>query len=407
MSTKEETTATTVRAVNEALNARDREATVALFATDGVFGQGAAGARFEAPEAVADALFGFLGAHESGRFETVHEVFAGDEAYKEWKWVGVTNEGEPAESHGCDYYLIRDGKVAVMNTFSRAPIQCLSQLLERLRHPEAGDVEGQRPVLPRRLPQRQDRHPGGTRHHRIGPIPLLLPADRVPTRATRREGGYPLGAPGCLHLPRAPQLLRDLDHQVPIGFPEGLGRLPRRVVLAELRGDTGGDRGHRQAQRHPGGTRGVADHPRHREPGLPDRPQQASRDRGGRLRQGGRGQHRPAQGLPHRPQLPGTHPSEATGRVTPGVALLGLQPVHARDDPAVRRHRRRQEAPPIPPAGGEQGQVDLREVLPVALREHQAGLLPRLAPDPLPGPVVPEAHGSPVNAPPCPPRRSR
>jgi ketosteroid isomerase-like protein len=119
MSTKEETTAITVRALNDALNARDREATVALFASDGLFRPGAAGASFEGSEAIADALFGFLDAHKSGQFETVHEVFAGDEAYHEWKWAGVTNEGEPAETHGCDYYLIRDGKVAVRSTFRK------------------------------------------------------------------------------------------------------------------------------------------------------------------------------------------------------------------------------------------------------------------------------------------------
>ena len=120
MNTKEETTATTVRALNDAMNARDREATVALFAPDGLFRPGAAGASFAGPEAIADALFGFLGTHKSGQFETLHEVFAGDEAYHEWKWVGVTNEGEPAETHGCDYYLIRDGKVAVRSTFRKA-----------------------------------------------------------------------------------------------------------------------------------------------------------------------------------------------------------------------------------------------------------------------------------------------
>jgi ketosteroid isomerase-like protein len=119
MSTQQATTATTVRALNDALNARDREATVALFAPDGVFRPGAAGASVEGPEAIADALFGFLSAHTSGRFQTVHEVFAGDEAYSEWRWVGVTNEGEPTESHGCDYYLIRDGQVAVKNTFRK------------------------------------------------------------------------------------------------------------------------------------------------------------------------------------------------------------------------------------------------------------------------------------------------
>jgi|SRR5215469_3188931 len=120
MNTKEETTATTVRALTDALNARDREATVALFAADGVMDAGGAGAHFEGPEAIADAMFGFLGSHKSGEFETVREVFAGDEAYHEWKWAGITDEGESAEAHGCDYYLIRDGKVAFRNTFRKA-----------------------------------------------------------------------------------------------------------------------------------------------------------------------------------------------------------------------------------------------------------------------------------------------
>ena len=92
---------------------------MALFASDGVFRPGAAGTSFEGPKAIADALFGFLGAHKSGQFETIREVFADDEAFHEWKWAGVTSEGEPAESHGCDYYLIRDGKLAVRSTFRK------------------------------------------------------------------------------------------------------------------------------------------------------------------------------------------------------------------------------------------------------------------------------------------------
>lgn len=119
MTTREETTAATVRALNDALNARDRAATEALFAPDCVFHPGAAGATFEGPRAVADAIFGFLALHESGQFETTHEMFAGGEAYREWKWVGITNDGEPAESHGCDYFRVRDGKVAIMSTFRK------------------------------------------------------------------------------------------------------------------------------------------------------------------------------------------------------------------------------------------------------------------------------------------------
>src|SRR5262249_35435018 len=113
-------TPTTVRALNDALNARDRDTAAALFAPDGVFRPGVAGASLAGPATTAGAMFGFLGLHSSGQFETVHELFAGDEAYREWKWVGVTNDGEPAESHGCDYFLIRDGKVAVMSTFRKA-----------------------------------------------------------------------------------------------------------------------------------------------------------------------------------------------------------------------------------------------------------------------------------------------
>ena len=119
MSTTEETTATAVRALNDALNARDREATTALFASEGVFTPGAAGANFTGPEAITEALFGFLDMHTSGQFETVREVFAGDEAFSEWTWAGVTTEGQPSESHGCDYYLVRGGKVAVRSTFRK------------------------------------------------------------------------------------------------------------------------------------------------------------------------------------------------------------------------------------------------------------------------------------------------
>jgi ketosteroid isomerase-like protein len=119
MSTREEMTAATVHALSEALNSRDRAATVALFASDGIFLPGAEGASFDGPEAITDALFGFLNAHRSGQFETLREVFAGSEAYYEWKWLGVTDGGEPAESHGCDYFLVRDGKVAFRSTFRK------------------------------------------------------------------------------------------------------------------------------------------------------------------------------------------------------------------------------------------------------------------------------------------------
>jgi ketosteroid isomerase-like protein len=112
-------TAATVRALTGALNARDRQAAAALFTPDAVFRPGAAGASFAGPAAITEALFGFLDAHRSGRFETVHQLISADEAFEEWTWAGVTRDGAPAESHGCDYYLVRDGRVALRSTFRK------------------------------------------------------------------------------------------------------------------------------------------------------------------------------------------------------------------------------------------------------------------------------------------------
>jgi hypothetical protein len=47
-------------------------------------------------------------------------VFAGDEGFHKWTWAGITIDGDSSESHGCDYYLILDGKIAVKNTFRKA-----------------------------------------------------------------------------------------------------------------------------------------------------------------------------------------------------------------------------------------------------------------------------------------------
>src|ERR1051326_443432 len=58
----------------------------------------------------------------------------------------------------------------------------------------------------------------------------------------------------------------------------------------------------------------------------------------------------------------------------------------------MRRDRRREDVPQVLLAGVEQGQIDGHEGLHVALREHQGRLLPQLAPDLLPGPMIPEAQ---------------
>ncbi len=120
-----QTTATTteeaIAALSTALAARDREAVAAAFAPDAVFSPSIGGdaVAYHGAEAAADGLFVFLGAFGSGQFESVRRVFAGDEAYAEWRFVGLSKDGEEVVVHGCDYFLVRDGKVAIKNAFRK------------------------------------------------------------------------------------------------------------------------------------------------------------------------------------------------------------------------------------------------------------------------------------------------
>lgn len=76
-------------------------------------------------------------------------------------------------------------------------------------------------------------------HHRVGRIGRL---------ACRLALGHAL-AGALLHLAQRPQLLLDLDQEVAVGFPQRLGRLTQRVILAELVRHTRKHLGHGQSYR--------------------------------------------------------------------------------------------------------------------------------------------------------------
>ena len=113
----ERTNTVTVQTFNDALNNRDRQAVKAAFAEDGCFRPGGAGQSFDGPEAATERLFSFLDKHTSGQFETLRAFAAGDEVFSEWRWTGTTTDGNTVESHGADYFLLRDGQIVVKSTF--------------------------------------------------------------------------------------------------------------------------------------------------------------------------------------------------------------------------------------------------------------------------------------------------
>ncbi len=110
--------------LNAALNSRDREAAKAAFGPDSAFypSSGVADiAAYHGPDEVVAGLFGFLDKHRSGSFEAIRRVFAGDEVYTEWRFKGEARDGTPVDLHGCDYFLVRDGKILIKSSFRKVP----------------------------------------------------------------------------------------------------------------------------------------------------------------------------------------------------------------------------------------------------------------------------------------------
>jgi uncharacterized protein (TIGR02246 family) len=109
--------AAVVQRFNDALNTRDRAAVIAAFAVDGVFRPGGAGESFEGRQAATSRMFGFLEQHAAGELESLTVFASGDEVFNEWRWTGTTLEGESVESHGADYFRLRDGQIILRSTF--------------------------------------------------------------------------------------------------------------------------------------------------------------------------------------------------------------------------------------------------------------------------------------------------
>jgi ketosteroid isomerase-like protein len=111
--------AETIRAFAEGQNNIDRQAIEALLTEDATFYPGARDASFEGREAFLDALLGWLNYHENGRFTILTEIYTDDEAVNEWRFVAKTQDGADVDTHGIDYFKLRDGKILVKSSFRK------------------------------------------------------------------------------------------------------------------------------------------------------------------------------------------------------------------------------------------------------------------------------------------------
>ena len=111
--------AETIRAFAEGQNNIDRQAIEALLTEDATFYPGARDSSFEGREAFLDALLGWLNNHENGRFKILAEIYTDDEAVNEWRFVAKTKDGADVDTHGIDYFTLRDGKILSKSSFRK------------------------------------------------------------------------------------------------------------------------------------------------------------------------------------------------------------------------------------------------------------------------------------------------
>ena len=123
-----EVTVDTLQAFADAWNRHDVEAIMSFMSNDCVFeasaGPDVAGTRYVGREAVEagyrEVFASFPDAHWGDARHLVH----GDRGVSEWTFTGTRRDGSRVEVNGCDLFTLRDGKIAIKNSYrkNRPPV---------------------------------------------------------------------------------------------------------------------------------------------------------------------------------------------------------------------------------------------------------------------------------------------
>ena len=118
--------AATVKLLDEfaaAWNRHDVEGLMACMAPECVFeasgGPDAAGTRHVGRDAVRKAYLDVFDAYADGRWNNPRHFVAGNRAVSEWTFTGTTKAGAKVEVNGCDIFTLKDGKIALKNSYRK------------------------------------------------------------------------------------------------------------------------------------------------------------------------------------------------------------------------------------------------------------------------------------------------
>jgi ketosteroid isomerase-like protein len=107
-----------------AWNAHDVAALLSCMTEDGTFyaaaGPAPGGAQSSGVEALRRSYSDIFAAFPDARWRDAKHFLVGDRAVTEWTFEGTKADGTAVRVRGCDVFVLRDGKIAVKDTFRKA-----------------------------------------------------------------------------------------------------------------------------------------------------------------------------------------------------------------------------------------------------------------------------------------------
>jgi steroid delta-isomerase-like uncharacterized protein len=107
----------------DAWNRHDLDALMSMMTDDCVFeasaGPHANGQRSEGTQAVRAAYAAVFEAFPDAHWASPRHFIAGNRAASEWTFTGTRQDGTRVEVNGCDLFTLRDGKIAIKNSYRK------------------------------------------------------------------------------------------------------------------------------------------------------------------------------------------------------------------------------------------------------------------------------------------------
>ncbi len=107
----------------QAWNRHDLDALMSMMTEDCVFeasgGDSADGTRYEGQEAVRASFASVFERFPDAHWGDAEHVVSGDRGFSQWTFTGTLEDGRRVEVNGCDLFTLRDGKIAVKNSYRK------------------------------------------------------------------------------------------------------------------------------------------------------------------------------------------------------------------------------------------------------------------------------------------------